>query len=60
MLTIAAAATRLGVDPSRVRLLVRKGRIPASRFGRAWMIAEADLLAYQPRPQGKPGHRPKT
>jgi excisionase family DNA binding protein len=60
MLTITDAAARLGIDPSRVRLLVRQGRIPASRFGRAWMIAEADLLAYQPRPQGKPGHRPKT
>jgi len=60
MLTIAEAATRLGIDPSRVRLLVRQGRIPARRFGRAWVICEADLNAYQPRPQGKPGHRPQT
>jgi excisionase family DNA binding protein len=60
MLTIAEAATRLGIDPSRVRLLVRQGRIQARRFGRAWMIAEADLDAYRPRPQGRPGHRPKT
>ena len=60
MLTIADAAARLGIDPSRVRRLIREGRIPARRFGRAWVIAEADLNAYQPRPQGRPGHRPKT
>ena len=60
MLTITDAAARLGIDPSRVRLLVRQGRIPARRFGRAWVISESDLNTYQPRPQGKPGHRPKT
>jgi excisionase family DNA binding protein len=60
MLTIADAAARLGIDPSRVRLLVRQGRIPARKFGRAWMISKADLDAYHPRPQGKPGHRPQT
>ena len=32
MLTITEAAARLGIDPSRVRLLVRQGRIPASRL----------------------------
>ncbi len=60
MLTITEAAARLGIDPSRVRLLVRQGRIPARRFGRAWVIAEADLAQYHPRPQGKPGHQSKT
>lgn len=58
-LTISEVAARLGITATRVRLLVRQGRIPARRFGRAWVIAETDLDQYQPRPQGRPGHQPK-
>ena len=35
------AARRLGVDPSRVRVLLRQRRIPGARLvGRVWMIPE--------------------
>jgi hypothetical protein len=37
----ADAARRLGVDPSRVRVLCRQRRIPGARLiGRTWMIPE--------------------
>ena len=37
------AAERLGVTPSRVRMLIRDGRLPAEMFGKGWMVKEADL-----------------
>ncbi|CAN5347066.1 hypothetical protein BH23ACT7_BH23ACT7_26050 [soil metagenome] len=50
------AAERLGVHPSRVRLLAREGRLGARRLGRAWLI-DADELRREtdrPRHAGRP------
>jgi hypothetical protein len=39
MIDLAEAARRLGVDPSRVRVLCRQRRIPRARLvGRVWLI----------------------
>ena len=53
-LTTEQAAARLGVTPSRVRVLIRNGRLPAQKFGRAHVINEADLKLVAERPVGRP------
>ena len=56
LLTAKQAAEILGVDDSRVRVLIREGRLPAQKVGRDWVIMEPDLELVKDR---KPG-RPKT
>lgn len=53
---VGEAAERLGVHPSRVRLLAREGRLNARRLGRIWLIDEVELLreAGRPRRAGRP------
>lgn len=58
LLTTAQAAARLGVDPSHVRRLILAGALPATKAGRDWLIAPADLLALPERPVGSRG-RPR-
>jgi excisionase family DNA binding protein len=53
-LTTEQAAERLGVTPSRVRVLIRSGRLPAQRFGRSHVINEADLKLVAERKTGRP------
>jgi excisionase family DNA binding protein len=53
-LTTEQAAARLGVTASRVRVLIRGGRLPAEKFGRAHVIKEADLRLVADRPMGRP------
>jgi excisionase family DNA binding protein len=59
LLTTAQAAERLGVSPRRVVALITAGRLPAAKFGRDWVIREADLAAVQRLPQGWPKGRPR-
>jgi excisionase family DNA binding protein len=59
MLTITEAAARLGLETSWVRRLVTSGQLQARKVGPIWLVSEESVAAYQPRPQGKPGHRPK-
>jgi len=54
LLTSAEAAKRLGVSSPRVRALIAEGRLPATRFGHVWMIAENDLAALVRLPPGRP------
>lgn len=55
MLTVAQAATALGVTVVRVRALLAAGRIPgAAKFGRDWAIPEAGLAAVLVRKNGRP------
>lgn len=57
MLTTEEVAERLGLSTGRVRAMVLAGRLPAAkRFGRAYMIREADLKLVADR---KPGRPPK-
>lgn len=52
-LVLQAAAERLGVDPSRVRKLIRSGLLPARQAcqGAPWLILERDLDSPQLREQ---------
>lgn len=54
MLTTKEVAVRLGVTPVRVCALITAGRLPAERFGRAYMIKESDLKLVQDRKPGRP------
>ena len=53
-LTTREAAERLGVTVRRVNELITTGRLPASRFGRAYMIQESDLKLVEDRKPGRP------
>lgn len=53
-LTTKEAAERLGVTVRRVNELITSGRLPAARFGRAYMIEEADLRLVENRKPGRP------
>jgi excisionase family DNA binding protein len=54
LLTAKEAADRLGVHRSRVHVLIQDGRLPAERFGRAYMIKESDLKLVRNRKPGRP------
>lgn len=56
LLTTEETAQRLGVHPSRVRVLAREGRLPAQQVGRAWVFRPADVerFAAQERRPGRP------
>jgi DNA (cytosine-5)-methyltransferase 1 len=45
-LTASDAASYLGCSEQNVRKLIRNGRIPASRHGKSWKIAEDGLADY--------------
>lgn len=60
LLTTEQAAARLGVTPSRVRVLIRKGRLPAQPFGRAYMIRAEDLKLVENRHPGRPKQEKKV
>lgn len=61
LLTVREAAERLGVDVSRIRVLIGAGRLPADKFGRDWLIKEKDLSAFAavPRVAGRPKGKAK-
>ena len=44
MLSVGESARQLGVSPSRVRALIKEGRLPAAKNGREWMLREEDVL----------------
>ena len=58
LLTTAQAATRLGITPGRVRVLIRSGRLPAEKVGRDWVIDETDLQSVSVRKPGRPRTAP--
>jgi excisionase family DNA binding protein len=53
-LTTKQAAKRLGITPRRVQALIEAGRLPAQKFGRDYMIQEADLKLVEERKVGRP------
>ncbi len=55
-LTAQQVAERLGVTVRRVQAMVKDGRLPASRFGRALVIRESDLSLVADRTPGRPPH----
>lgn len=54
LLTATEAAKALGVSRQRICYLLAAGRLPATRFGQAWVIREADLAAFTRKPGGRP------
>lgn len=48
LMSVTEAARRLGITVSRVRVLIRAGRLPAFKVagGRAWNISERSLNAF--------------
>ena len=53
------AAEYLGVHPETVKRLCRLGQLPASKFGRSWLITKGDLNDFADGYLGAPG-RPKN
>jgi excisionase family DNA binding protein len=54
LLTTNEAAAILGVTKWRIFALIRDGRLPAERFGNAYMIKESDLKLVEDRKPGRP------
>jgi excisionase family DNA binding protein len=54
LLTATQAAEKLGVHRSRVHVLIKEGRLPAQRLGRAYMIEEPNLRLVEGRQTGRP------
>jgi hypothetical protein len=44
----------LGITPRRVQALMETGRLPATKFGRDYMIREIDLKLVKDRKVGRP------
>lgn len=45
-ITVEEAAGILGVVPDHVRLLIRRGRIQATRFSTVWLVDPASVREY--------------
>lgn len=53
LLTTAQAAQKLNVTPRRVRALIERGQLLATRHGRDWVIFAHDLARLERRPYHK-------
>jgi excisionase family DNA binding protein len=53
-LTTLEVAEKLGVTRRRVLALIESGRLPATKFGRDYMIREKDLKLVENRKVGRP------
>jgi excisionase family DNA binding protein len=60
LLTTAQVAEQLGVHRTRVNVLIKAGRLPAQRFGRAYLIQEKDLQLVSERRVGRPPKEAKA
>ena len=54
MLSAKDVAKILKVHDSSVRVLIREGRLPAQKVGRAWIILEKDLKKLKILKRGRP------
>lgn len=59
LLSIAQAAERLGVSTSRVRALIREGRLPRRKIGSLHVLTPADCDALERLPVGWKKGRPR-
>ena len=53
-LTTTEAAEKLGVNGSRIRQLIRDGKLPATKLGNNNLIKLSDLELVRVRPNGRP------
>lgn len=58
LLEVGTVAHRLGMSPEFVRELIRKGKLPAKRFGRCLRVDAADVRAYIEHEQAPLGTLP--
>lgn len=54
IITVKEAADLLEISLSRIYVLIKQNRLPATKFGNAWLIREADLEAVKERNPGRP------
>jgi excisionase family DNA binding protein len=59
LLTTPEAAERLGITVARVQQLIWKGRLPAQKIGRDYVINEDDLKLVAERKPGRPAKAEK-
>jgi excisionase family DNA binding protein len=59
MLTLAQAASRLGVSPSTLRTQVHAGRLRARIVGKTWTVTEREVERYRAESLGKVGRPAK-
>jgi excisionase family DNA binding protein len=50
VVTVAQASVALGVHPTQVRLLVRRGDLAGERLGSQWVIPRSELTRFATRP----------
>ncbi len=60
LISSAEAANKLGVHITRVQVLIREGRLPATRVGRTYVIDEKDLRLVANRKPGRPALKRQT
>ena len=53
-LTTKEVAEKLGVSLRRVQAMIESGRLPATKFGRDYMIRKTDLKIVENRKVGRP------
>lgn len=60
LLSAKEAAERLNLTEQQTRALIRDGKLPATRIGRAWIIDSDDLPLAEKRPRPGRPRRKKT
>ena len=53
MLTLAQAATRLGLSPSTLRVQIRNGKLRGRLIGKTWTVSEREVERYRAASLGK-------
>lgn len=53
-LTTAEVSALLGLSQRQVQTLIQRGHLRAKRYGRAWLIRQADAEAFTKHPVGRP------
>jgi excisionase family DNA binding protein len=59
MLTLAQAASRLGVSPSTLRGQIGKGKLHGRLVGKTWTVSEREVERYRADSLGRVGRTPK-
>lgn len=54
LLTTLEVAERLGVHRTRINVLIQEGRLPATRYGKSFLVKESDLALVAERKAGRP------
>jgi excisionase family DNA binding protein len=58
-ITTSEAAEKLGISPQRVNVLIKEGRLPATKVGPIYLIQPKDLAKVKNRKTGRPKKKKK-